>query len=191
METGATPILCARDARLRVGHGMIPVFDGVSQAAARTDGEIGEHRKPRVAVADDERAFARPQSATIDLVLVRGAPVVSGRQGNFRFGFGFWRAGLGSSFGRAGGFYCLRICDGRRHARSLADGANLSNREFVGAATPRPRREFRCAHWKMRWGRRIHPAAAWRRRYFPQHFLNFFPLPQGQGSLRPIFGGAM
>ena len=22
----------------------------------------------------------------------------------------------------------------------------------------------------------------------PQHFLNFFPLPQGQGSLRPTFG---
>ena len=22
----------------------------------------------------------------------------------------------------------------------------------------------------------------------PQHFLNFLPLPQGQGSLRPIFG---
>jgi hypothetical protein len=22
----------------------------------------------------------------------------------------------------------------------------------------------------------------------PQHFLNFFPLPQGQGSLRPVFG---
>jgi hypothetical protein len=25
----------------------------------------------------------------------------------------------------------------------------------------------------------------------PQHFLNFLPLPQGQGSLRPILGGAM
>ncbi len=24
--------------------------------------------------------------------------------------------------------------------------------------------------------------------YFPQHFLYFFPLPQGQGSFRPIFG---
>jgi hypothetical protein len=24
--------------------------------------------------------------------------------------------------------------------------------------------------------------------YCPQHFLYFFPLPQGQGSLRPIFG---
>ncbi|AOT08780.1 hypothetical protein [Pseudoalteromonas luteoviolacea] len=24
--------------------------------------------------------------------------------------------------------------------------------------------------------------------YFPQHFLYFFPLPQMQGSLRPIFG---
>ena len=24
----------------------------------------------------------------------------------------------------------------------------------------------------------------------PQHFLNFFPLPQGQGSLRPTFAGA-
>jgi hypothetical protein len=23
-----------------------------------------------------------------------------------------------------------------------------------------------------------------------QHFLNFFPLPHGQGSLRPIFGAA-
>jgi putative transposase len=23
--------------------------------------------------------------------------------------------------------------------------------------------------------------------YRPQHFLNFFPLPQGQGSLRPVF----
>jgi hypothetical protein len=22
----------------------------------------------------------------------------------------------------------------------------------------------------------------------PQHFLNFLPLPQGQGSLRPTFG---
>lgn len=26
-----------------------------------------------------------------------------------------------------------------------------------------------------------------RLRYRPQHFLNFFPLPQGQGSFRPIF----
>ncbi len=25
----------------------------------------------------------------------------------------------------------------------------------------------------------------------PQHFLNFLPLPQGQGSLRPTFGAAM
>jgi hypothetical protein len=24
----------------------------------------------------------------------------------------------------------------------------------------------------------------------PQHFLNFLPLPQGQGSLRPTFGAA-
>ena len=24
-----------------------------------------------------------------------------------------------------------------------------------------------------------------------QHFLNFWPLPQGQGSLRPAFGSAM
>ena len=24
--------------------------------------------------------------------------------------------------------------------------------------------------------------------HFPQHCLNFFPLPQGQGSLRPTFG---
>jgi hypothetical protein len=23
--------------------------------------------------------------------------------------------------------------------------------------------------------------------YFPQHFLYFLPLPQGQGALRPIF----
>jgi hypothetical protein len=29
------------------------------------------------------------------------------------------------------------------------------------------------------------------RRYRPQHFLNFFPLPQGHGSLRPTLGGAM
>jgi len=27
--------------------------------------------------------------------------------------------------------------------------------------------------------------------YAPQHFLNFFPLPQGHGSLRPILDGAM
>jgi hypothetical protein len=27
--------------------------------------------------------------------------------------------------------------------------------------------------------------------YPPQHFLYFFPLPHGHGSLRPIFGGAM
>jgi hypothetical protein len=26
------------------------------------------------------------------------------------------------------------------------------------------------------------------RAYCPQHFLYFFPLPQGQGSLRPTFG---
>jgi hypothetical protein len=26
---------------------------------------------------------------------------------------------------------------------------------------------------------------------FPQHFLYFFPLPHGQGSLRPIFGSRM
>ena len=25
----------------------------------------------------------------------------------------------------------------------------------------------------------------------PQHFLYFFPLPQGQGSFRPILGGAL
>ncbi|VTM56988.1 Uncharacterised protein [Klebsiella pneumoniae] len=25
-------------------------------------------------------------------------------------------------------------------------------------------------------------------RYWPQHFLNFLPEPQGQGSLRPISG---
>jgi len=24
--------------------------------------------------------------------------------------------------------------------------------------------------------------------YLPQHFLNFFPLPHGQGSLRPTLG---
>jgi hypothetical protein len=27
--------------------------------------------------------------------------------------------------------------------------------------------------------------------YFPQHFLYFFPLPQGQGSLRPTFGAEL
>lgn len=27
--------------------------------------------------------------------------------------------------------------------------------------------------------------------YLPQHFLNFLPLPQRHGSLRPTFGGAM
>jgi hypothetical protein len=27
--------------------------------------------------------------------------------------------------------------------------------------------------------------------YFPQHFLYFLPLPQGQGLLRPTLGGAM
>lgn len=27
----------------------------------------------------------------------------------------------------------------------------------------------------------------WRSAAAPQHFLNFFPLPQGQGSLRPTF----
>jgi hypothetical protein len=27
-------------------------------------------------------------------------------------------------------------------------------------------------------------------RHFPQHFLNFLPLPHGHGSLRPILGEA-
>jgi hypothetical protein len=26
--------------------------------------------------------------------------------------------------------------------------------------------------------------------FFPQHFLNFLPLPQAHGSLRPTLGGA-
>ena len=30
-----------------------------------------------------------------------------------------------------------------------------------------------------------------RERYFPQHFLYFFPLPQGQGAFRPIFGSVL
>ncbi|EXI84995.1 MAG: carboxylate/amino acid/amine transporter [Candidatus Accumulibacter regalis] len=36
--------------------------------------------------------------------------------------------------------------------------------------------------------RRLTMARRWRQRYAPQHFLNFLPLPQGQGSLRPTFG---
>jgi len=28
-------------------------------------------------------------------------------------------------------------------------------------------------------------------RHPPQHFLNFLPLPQGHGSLRPTLGGAL
>src|SRR5271167_4446870 len=34
-----------------------------------------------------------------------------------------------------------------------------------------------------------HAASRWRKHYefAPQHFLYFLPLPQGQGSLRPIF----
>jgi hypothetical protein len=108
METGATPILCARDARLRVGHGMIPVFDGVSQAAARTDGEIGEHRKPPIVVLDDKRTFARPQPAAIDLILVRGAPIVRGRQGDFRFGCDrSWLGLFARDFGRS--FFLRRL----------------------------------------------------------------------------------
>jgi hypothetical protein len=27
--------------------------------------------------------------------------------------------------------------------------------------------------------------------FWPQHFLNFLPLPQGHWSLRPVLGGAM
>jgi hypothetical protein len=30
-----------------------------------------------------------------------------------------------------------------------------------------------------------------RRSHFPQHFLYFLPLPQGQGSFRPILGAAL
>lgn len=38
----------------------------------------------------------------------------------------------------------------------------------------------------------LHPRREIRRQsiYLPQHFLNFLPLPQGQGSLRPTLGAS-
>src|SRR5678816_2814938 len=39
--------------------------------------------------------------------------------------------------------------------------------------------------WLMR-----RPTKLSRSRYLPQHFLYFFPLPHGYGSLRPTLGGA-
>jgi hypothetical protein len=69
--------------------------------------------------------------------------------------------------------------------------AVLKGRPFKGPLFPRLRparssdraTEFkqRCKGSGRRRAMRVAPVQA------PQHFLNFFPLPHGQGSLRPIF----
>jgi hypothetical protein len=95
------------------------------QPAARSDGEIREHREPGVVVADDKGTLARPQPAAVDLVLVGCAPVMRGREGDVQFAPGRFRR-----LRPAGGFLRrLELCVGGhlRHPGTLPVGADFGN----------------------------------------------------------------
>src|ERR1035438_810396 len=79
----------AIDAEINAIAGELPPahiadFDGVGQAAARPDAEVGEDRMSRVGVRDAEFLRSGALAAAVDFVLVRRAPIVRRRHGNFR-----------------------------------------------------------------------------------------------------------
>ena len=82
-------------------------------------------------------SFTRPLPAAVDFVLVRGAPVMRGRQGDFRFGRGgscpIGRAGAPGGFLRL--FY-LFVCGHLKHAETLTSEAGFCNGRMLAVFDP-------------------------------------------------------